>query len=319
MKKNNLGITISPFKKKSFLCLSFYLCLLMSWITATLLSAVGLGIYDLTKKHAVSKNAVMPTLFLATLFGSLSYVLFILCFGNVQDVCAGQPKDFLLIALKSLLVAASWTCVYAAMQTMPISLAGPIRATAPLWTFLGATILFGELPTAGQAIGMVAIFAGQYLFAVWGKLEGFAWNGRGMAFIMAGTLLGAMSSLYDKFLLNSLGLSKTFVQFHFSIDLVVIFGLATLAATKLLKIDKTPFDWRWTIPVTGVALIIADALYFHAVSCPDIQISILSLMRRSNIIISFGLGCIIFHERNIKRKALSLGLILAGTLMLTFF
>lgn len=284
----------------------------MSWIVATLLSAVVLGFYDIAKKHAVARNAVMPTLLLATLAGSAAFVLLTLLRGDLQTVTTGAPRDFLLIALKSVLVSGSWICVYAAMQTMPISLAAPIRATSPVWTFLGALLLYHELPTPIQAVGMATIFVGYFLFATLGKLEGFSWRSRGMTLILAGTLLGAASSLYDKFLLNSLHLNPTFVQFHFSLGLVVVLGLATLALR-----GHTPFSWRWTIPVTGLALTLADALYFHAVAQPDSQIAVLALLRRSNILISFGLGGLLFHDVNLRQKALSLLIILIGTLILS--
>ena len=254
----------------------------------------------------------MPTLLLATLAGSAAFVALTLLRGDLQTVTAGAPRDFLLIALKSVLVSGSWICVYAAMQTMPISLAAPIRATSPVWTFLGALLLYHELPSPMQAIGMATIFIGYFLFATLGKLEGFSWRSRGMTLILAGTLLGAASSLYDKFLLNSLHLNPTFVQFHFSLGLVVVLGLASLALR-----GQTPFVWRWTIPVTGLALTLADALYFHAVAQPDSQIAVLALLRRSNILISFGLGGLLFHDVNLRQKALSLLIILAGTLILS--
>lgn len=284
----------------------------MSWLVATLLSALVLGFYDIAKKHAVAKNAVMPTLLLATLTGSVAFVALTLLRGNPGDIAASCPRDYGLVALKSLLVAASWICVYAAMQVMPISLAAPIRATSPLWTFMGALLLYREYPSWAQAAGMATIFVGYYLFATWGRQEGFSWKSKGMLLILAGTLLGAASSLYDKYLLNSLQLQPTFVQFYFSLGLVVVLGIATL-----LHRSRTPFVWRWTIPLTGLALTLADAFYFHAVACPDTQISVLSLLRRSNVLISFALGGLIFHDRNLKHKALGLVIILIGTLILS--
>ena len=76
------------------------------------------------------------------------------------------------------------------------------------------------------------------------------------------------------------------------------------------------FQWRWTIPATGILLIAADFLYFYAVSMPDIHISILSLVRRCNCIVTFGFGVWLFHDTNIKRKALALLFILLGVIIL---
>ena len=187
---------------------------MQSWAVYILLSAVALGFYDITKKHAVDRNAVMPVLFLATLCGSGLFIAATALSGNLNAM-ACTAREFWLILLKSCIVSASWICVYNAMQTMPISLAAPIRATSPLWTFLGSLVLYHEIPSLGQAVGMITIFTGYYLFSVWGRLEGFSLRGRGMMFIMAGTFFGAVSSLYDKFLLGSLQLDRGLVQFHF--------------------------------------------------------------------------------------------------------
>ena len=48
---------------------------LPAWLPPILLSAFGLGFYDLCKKHAVRDNPIMPVLFLATLCGSTFFVL----------------------------------------------------------------------------------------------------------------------------------------------------------------------------------------------------------------------------------------------------
>ena len=114
---------------------------LPAWLLPVLGSAFALGFYDLCKKHAVNKNSVMHVLFYATLCGSAFYLLAtVLWTGSLADAnCSG--RDFALIVLKSLLVASSWTCVYYAMRDLPISIAAPIRASSPVWTFLGGLLL----------------------------------------------------------------------------------------------------------------------------------------------------------------------------------
>ena len=147
-----------------------------------------------------------------------------------------------------------------------------------------------------------------------GKLEGFSFRHKGMVLIFAGTLLGAASALYDKFLLNVLAISHTPLQFHFSLDLVLILGAAWLCCRKK---SQSKFIWRWSIIATGILLVIADNLYFYALSTPEVKISILSLIRRSGCIISFLFGSWFFHDRQIKLKALALLLILLGVTLLT--
>ena len=136
--------------------------------------------------------------------------------------------------------------------------------------------------------------------------------------LILGTLLGAASALYDKYLLGVLHIPRTTLQFWFSVNLVGILG-AALAATAFCRTKGRRFEWRWTIPVTGILLIVADWLYFYALSKPDVQISIVSLMRRSNCVVTFAFGSWIFHDRNVKGKAVALALILAGVTVLAIF
>ena len=288
------------------------------WAAPILLSSLSLGFYDISKKHAVRDNAVTPVLFLATLAGSAFYVAGTLASGNFTAYAACDLHIWLFVAAKSVLVAASWWCVYYSMRDLPISIAGPVRASAPVWTLVGALILYRERPTLIQAAGMFTILIGYYLFSVLGKLEGFSLRHRGVIMLILGTLLGSASALYDKYLLGVRHIPRTTLQFWFSVDLVAVLG-AALLLSRIFKAKGRPFEWRWTIPVTGILLIVADWLYFYALSNPGVQISILSLMRRSNCIVSFAFGCWFFHDRNVKGKALALALILLGITVLAIF
>ena len=135
-----------------------------------------------------------------------------------------------------------------------------------------------------------------------------------MQLIIAGTLLGAGSALYDKYLLNKLQFSPGMVQFYFSLGLVVVLGAAW--GIRSCFGERRNFVWKWSIPVTGILLIIADFCYFHAVSMTDAPISMISLLRRCSCVVTFVVGAVIFHDRNMKRKAAALVLLLAGAAIL---
>jgi uncharacterized membrane protein len=50
----------------------------------------------------------------------------------------------------------------------------------------------------------------------------------------------------------------------------------------------------------------------------EAMISIVSMVRRGSVIISFMMGAFLFHETNLKSKAIDLALILIGMLLLYF-
>ena len=288
--------------------------MIASWLFPALLSALMLGLYDVCKKHAVRDNAVMPVLFCATASGSLLYVLLVLCSGTLGAAVRCSGEHFALIAIKSLLVSGSWILVYYAMRELPISLAAPVRSSAPLWTALGGILILGEIPTLIQAAGMVTVLAGYGIFSFLGSKEGFSLRSRGMILIIAGTLLGACSALFDKYLLSVRMVDRQVLQFYFSVDLVVLLGAGYLVRCLCGKPHQ--MEWRWSVPVTGMLLVIADYIYFYVLSMENAPISLVSLVRRSGCAVSFAVGVWVFRDRNVKRKAWALALLFAGIILI---
>ena len=205
---------------------------------------------------------------------------------------------------------------YCALRSLPITIATPIRASAPAIVFIAAFFLYGERPTVVQGIGIALVFAGYWAFSKAGKFEGIDFfRSRAVWLAIGGMCMSAVSSIWDKFILQKCAIPVETVQFWFQIGLVAIYALL-LAGQKALRIDRRRFEWRWTIPATGILLAAADWLYFHGLAIPDVPISVGSLMRRFSVVITFILGAIFFKERNLKRKGIALAAILIGVMLL---
>lgn len=289
--------------------------LMNNWLILVLISATILGIYDIARKDAVRNNSAICVLLLASIAGAIAFSLYVGAIGCFAEAIACTKKEFLLVFIKSCIVGGSWGCVYTAMRKLPISLAAPVRSTAPLWTFIAAIFIYGEVPSLLSGLGMAIIFIGYYGLSIIGQIEGFSFKNKSMLLIVAGTILGSCAALYDKYLLNQLGISPIRVQLYFSYCLVFIYFVAWLIINRIAKLD-TSFTWRWTIPVTGVLLIVSDLVYFQAVSLPDAQISMISLLRRCSCVITFIFGSIIFRDKNVVKKFYALLIVLLGILLL---
>jgi len=295
------------------------------WVILALSSAVFLGIYEVFKKLSVHKNAVIPVLFISTLTSSLIFLpitigsgIYPEFFKNIQlfvpEITIEQHG---LIFLKSMLVVSSWILAFYAVKNLPITIVAPIRATGPIWTLLGAIVIFSEHLNSYQWVGVIVTLFFFYMLSTTGKSEGIHFStNKWVFFIMAGTFLGAASGLYDKFLMRRI--DQMAVQAWFSFYQVAIL-LPVLAVNRwrLPKGERTPFHWRWTIPLIGVFLVVADYLYFNALSYADSLVSIVSALRRGGVVISFVVGALVFHEKNIPRKALYLVGILIGILLIS--
>ena len=289
-----------------------------NFLIPTLASSLLLGVYDICKKRAVLDNPVAPTLFYSNLCGSIFFVVLLFLSGRIYAAMQCTAVEWWLIFAKAALVGSSWACVYYAMRELPISIASPVRASAPLWVFILGLIFYGEIPTLLQAVAMLSIFAGYLIFALAGKLENINFTRhKGIHALALGTLLGAVSAIYDKYLLNTLHIAPKVVQFYFAVNLVIVLGANYLACSVFRKNSNAKkFHWHWSVAATGILLIAADFCYFYAVSLPEVHISIISLVRRSNCIVSFALGAFIFREKQLKKKFAALLLILLGVVLL---
>ena len=288
------------------------------WTTWILTSAVFLALYDVAKKASVKGNAVLPVLLVSAFCGLAAYLAGLAASGHMAEiVLATTPRTVALAGVKTLIVSTSWVLTYCALRTLPITIATPIRASAPAVVLLVAVFLYGERPSPCQGAGMALVFAGYWAFSWAGRHEGIDFlRNKAVWCAVGGMCFSAASSLWDKYIFQLQGIPVEQMQFWFQIGLVAVYAVL-FAANRVARVDRTPFAWRWSIPAVGVLLAFADWLYFHGLAIPGVPISVGSLMRRFSVVITFLLGAKFFHETNLRRKGLALAAIVAGIALMS--
>lgn len=293
------------------------------WLGLAFVSAFFLGCYDISKKISVGNNAVIPVLFFNTLFCTL--LLFPLVFisrvapDTLENTMFFVPSisatTHLYVFIKSVIVLTSWILGYFAIKHLPLTITAPINATRPVMTLVGAILIFGERLNIYQWIGVILTIISFFLLSMSGKKEGISFkSNKWILFIFLATLTGAISGLYDKFLMQRF--TSTSIQFWFNFYQCLIMGLIMLILWYPKRKKNTPFTWRWSILLVSLFLTIADFIYFDALSYPDAMISIISMIRRSSVLVSFAGGVLLLKEKNLKAKAIDLVLIVVGMIFL---
>ena len=301
------------------------------WLILAFLSAALLGFYDSFKKKALQGNAVIPVLFLNTVFSSLIFAPFILLSYSTSvldtslvHVASGGWECHKYILLKSCIVLSSWLAGYFGMKHLPLTIVGPINATRPVMVLVGALLVFGEQLNVWQWTGVMLAIASFLMLSRSGKKEAIDFkHNKWIACIVVAAILGAVSGLYDKFLMASpadggVGLDKMMVQSWYNIYQMIMMGIMLLVLWMPSRKHTTPFRWDWTIIGISLFLSAADFVYLYSLSLPGAMISIVSMVRRGSVIVSFLFGAIVFHEKNLKSKAVDLALVLIGMLFLYF-
>ena len=287
------------------------------WVILALTSALLLGCYDIFKKMSVASNNVLGVLFWNTFFCALLLCPFIIAdFINGTPVFDGNPTAHLHILLKSAIVLVSWTLGYFSIKHLPLTISGPISATRPVLVLIGALLIFSENLNMLQSFGVALGFFSLFFISRLGKKESSAPRTSMWLWMAVGaTLFGAVSALYDKYLLRIY--EPIQVQAWYSLYQCIIMGTVIAIIRRFYAPARnTPFRWRWTIPCIAVFLSAADMAYFYALSDDSYMISVVSMIRRGSVIVSFAFGVIALHERHVKAKLLDLIILLAGLVLL---
>jgi len=286
------------------------------WWALAFLSAALLGCYDSFKKASLKGNAVIPVLFLNTLLCALIFLPFAIRTGwggwGVQKY----------ILLKSCIVLSSWISGYYAMKHLPLTIVGPINATRPVMVLVGAMILFGERLNAFQWIGVTLAVISFFLLSRSGKKEGIDFkHDKWIWCLVLAAAIGAASGLYDRYLMapidnGGVGLNRLQVLSWYNIYQAGMMLVILLTLWYPRRASYTPFHWNWTIPFISIFLCGADFLYMGALTDESAMISVVSMIRRGSVVVSFLFGALVFHEKNLKSKALDLALVLLGMVFL---
>jgi drug/metabolite transporter (DMT)-like permease len=293
------------------------------------MSAALLGCYDSLKKIALKDNAVVPVLFLNTLFSSLIFLPFIVGSATTHalddtifHVASGGWELHRYIVLKAFIVLSSWILGYFAMKHLPLTIVGPINATRPVMVLVGAMLVFAERLNAWQWAGVALTIVSYILLRRSGKKEGINFRHDHWIWMIVGAaILGAVSGLYDKYLMTpaangGVGLDRMMVQSWYNIYQCAIMAVVLMVLWWPSRQKTTPWHWSWAVVGVSVFLSAADFMYFYSLSLPDAMISIVSMIRRGSVVFSFFFGVLVLHEKNLRAKALDLALVMLGLLCL---
>ena len=280
------------------------------WLYLALGSAFLLGLYDVAKKHSVSKNSVLNVLLIAT---ALSTLLLSPCF----FIYKGTLSEHLALMLKAVIVTTAWISGMVGLKLLPITTASMIKASRPFFVVLLSILIFGERLNWQQWTGVGLALLSLTLLSLGSRSEsGSPSYSKGVTAMVISVVAGVGSALYDKVIMSTLQLHPLFVQswsnFYIVICLALCIALRLLAGRR----ESTPLRWDWTLLLIAVLITAADMLYFVALRQEGALLSVISLLRRCAVIVTFAVGAIFFKEKKIKAKAFDLAILLAGMVFL---
>ena len=302
------------------------------WVVLAFVSALCLGFYDISKKVALRDGSVVDVLTASVLISScillVPLLLSRLAPSLMTETAFFVPtldlRGHLLTVLKSVIVLSSWLCAYLALKHLPISIVSPWQATRPMWTLIGAMLIFGERLNPWQWTGVLLAIGSIFLF----QLSSFDFrlstlsrprlrSNYYLALALA-IIIGAGSGLYDKYIMrlydhNAVQVYYTLYQAVMMLCVWMIVNQKNLQS-KISNIKS--IKQFWAIILISLFLIVSDNVYMLALQDPDSMIAVVSTIRRGGTVIGFAYGLIFLKEKDPYKKVLCMLGILAGLICL---
>ena len=328
------------------------------WVLLAILSALCLGFYDVSKKRALQQGDV-----LTVLAGSVCISALVLCLplllsrlspemveGSMFFVPKIGARGHLLIFLKSCIVLSSWVFAYISVKYLPLSVVSPMQATRPMWTLVGAMLIFGERLNSWQWAGVVCALGSIFLFSLASKphkevrspdrtiedvplttqsrknshaehLNTSNSTCKYYLCLLLAILIGAGSGLYDKYMMRHYDHNAVQVYYtaYQALMMLVIWLCNRWRTRRASKDTPLPFlSRRLLLPVASISLflVLSDYVYMLALSDPSSMIAVVSTIRRGGTIIPFLYGILILREPNAGKKIACLTGVAIGLLCL---
>ena len=304
------------------------------WTLLAFISALCLGFYDVSKKIALRDLPVISVLTFSILFSSAILAIPLVLSTYFPETMAGTllyvPKldwqAHLYTLLKSVIVLSSWIFAYISLKHLPISVVSPMQATRPMWTLIGALLLFEERLNGWQWAGVLLAIGTIFVFSFRERREvrRDSEDKRYYICLALAILIGACSGLYDKYLMrrydhNAVQVWYTFYQ---AAMMLIVFVVNTAindgkrSAHNQSKPQPVPLKALLPVLLISVFLVISDNVYMLALRDPDSMIAVVSTIRRGGAVIGFAYGLLFLHESNPWRKVLCMIGICAGLICL---
>ena len=278
------------------------------WLWMTLGSALLLGFYDICKKQALRRNGTLWVLLGATAISTLFLSPFL---------SAGTWNEHWHLMLKALIVTTSWVSGMIGLKLLPITTVSTLKASRPFFVVLFSILLFGERLNVWQWAGVALALIALTLLSFSSKKEGISFaRSKGVAAMAVSILAGVASALYDKHII--VGMEPLFVQSWGNFYITILLILCIIVKALKDKEGRERFHWDWMLVVIAVFITGADMLYFFSLKQEGALLSVISLIRRCSVVVTFALGAIIFKENRIKEKAVDLAILLAGIGLLLY-
>ena len=260
------------------------------WVIFVLLYAVLKGARDGMKKAALQKNSAEEILFFYTLIG----LILILPFSSSAfDL---KPLYIFYVFLKSLVVSMGWLISFAILKRISVGLFGIMDLSRILFSTAFGVWLLDEAFTLSKAVGLVLVLTGLVLVNLRKQKGGLTLFT--LCLTILNCVLTAISETMDKTLMQYMDSEQ--MQFWFMLFVVLLYGTILLLRREHISIKSIKTNY-W-IPLMSLSLVVGDRFLFEANANPASQLTLMTIIKQSTVILTVLIGHFAFGEKQLTYK-----------------
>lgn len=272
------------------------------WILPVFAYSFLKGTRDGMKKAAIKKNSANEILFFYTLIGLLLTLPF------CSSAFSLEPIYIFWAFVKASVVCIAWLFSFVALDGMSVSLFGVMELARMVFSTLLGVFALKEDFTLPKAIGVALVILGLVLV----NIKKDSKSKQVSLWIVTASVLNcffnALSGTLDKILMKHMESSQ--LQFWFMLFMSLIYGVILLI--KREKVSVKSVGTNYWIPLMSISLIIGDRLLFDANASPQSQVTLMTLIKQSSVIVTVITGWLFFKEKNILYKLMCSMIVLSG-------
>lgn len=279
------------------------------WILLTAFYGLAKGARDGLKKKALQKSGMMEVLFFHTALA------FIITIPFSHDIFGIPPIYHLWVFCKSFVIFLAWIMAFASIKKMPVSLYGVTDSARVLFSTALALIFLGERMTVHKSIGLALVLCGIIIANSGHYKDDEKIKLKYTVLALGSCLLNSVSGFMDKKLLITGDIDASQLQFWYMLYLTLLYGLYILAAKVPISVKTLKTNY-WIV-ILSVLFVAADRALFIANEDPASQVTVMTLIKQSSVVITVLTGKFIFHEKHILKRAICAVTVVIGICVAT--
>ncbi len=272
------------------------------WIIFIIIYSLLKGSREGMKKAALKKSSSNEILFFYTLVG----LILVLPFSKEAFFVA--PIYIFYAFLKAFVVCTAWIFAFKALKNMSVSLYGIMDLSRMIFSTALGVFVLGEDFTLKKAIGVTLVIIGLLLVNLKKNTQS---KGMTLPVLIAALLncfLNAVSGTMDKVLMQHMESSQ--LQFWFMFFMTLIYGTVLIITHE--KISLRALKNNYWIPLLSLSLVVGDKLLFEANASHLSEVTLMTVIKQSSVLVTVLTGWLVFREKNILYKLMCTGIVLCG-------